>query len=470
MTNIDVNPGPASSLPANLTIFNGLLHFTASDASGNELWRYNFVNPIRLTDINPAGGSSTPQFLTLFDGALYFSAQDAGNAGTFGRELYRWDGAAATRITDINAGTLSSTPSSLIAFDDALYFAATDQNTVGNELWRYDGAVTPAADINPGLPSSSPRTPIVFDGSLFLRADRPDVGGELWRYVLRDQAGAHTVVLPAGQGAVARDFGNLRVVNAGADRRTAESTPVSLTAALTDPFPASPGGFGFSWQVTADNGQIVPAGTTQDFAFTPTDDGRYTVVVTSTDANDGNRQYRDTVFVFVGNVVPTLDAGADAALNEGQLLTRSLTFTDPGADSWTATIDYGDGSEIVTIPAAELTDRAFDLSHVYTDNGAFTVLVSVTDDDGGTATDTLLVTASNLTPTANGGGDQTVAEGTEVLLNAAVADPGARRHPRLSLERGGEQRAGDSGGGHTDLRVRADRSGHLHGDTYRDRR
>ncbi|HEY4632638.1 MAG TPA: ELWxxDGT repeat protein, partial [Candidatus Limnocylindrales bacterium] len=179
---VDVNPGAASSFPSNLTAFNGLLHFTASDASGTELWRYNFVSPTRLTDINPGAGSSSPLSLTLFDGALYFSATDGGAAGTFGRELYRWDGAVATRITDINAGTLSSSPSNLIVFDDALYFAATDQNTVGNELWRWDGAVTLAADINPGFPFGSPAQPIVFDGSLFVRADRADVGTELWRY------------------------------------------------------------------------------------------------------------------------------------------------------------------------------------------------------------------------------------------------------------------------------------------------
>ncbi len=57
LMNIDVNPGAASSFPGNLIVFNGLLHFTATDASGNELWRYDFVSPTRLTDINPVGGS-----------------------------------------------------------------------------------------------------------------------------------------------------------------------------------------------------------------------------------------------------------------------------------------------------------------------------------------------------------------------------------------------------------------------------
>jgi len=113
------------------------------------------------------------------------------------------------------------------------------------------------------------------------------------------------------------------------------------------------------------------------------------------------------------------------ALNEGATLNRALTFTDPGADTWTATVDYGDGTEIATIPGADLTDHAFDLAHTYTDNGVFTVLVNVSDGDGGTATDTFRVTASNLPPTANAGADRTVRPrvgGEQPVRAVVVAD------------------------------------------------
>ena len=225
--------------------------------------------------------------------------------------------------------------------------------------------------------------------------------------------------------AEAVDFANLRVADAGADRRSNEGAGVALTGTVTDPDPANGSNISLAWVALDPNGTPVGTGSGSTFSFTPVDDGTYRVRLTATDADDAARTYEDTVFVFVDDVVPTFDAGPDVALGEGSTLTRPLSFTDPGADSWTATVDYGDGSEIVTIPAAELTDRAFDLSHVYTDNGVFTVLVSVTDDDGGTATDTLRVTASNLPPTASGGADQTVAEGAPVVLDATVADPGA---------------------------------------------
>ena len=44
------------------------------------------------------------------------------------------------------------------------------------------------------------------------------------------------------------------------------------------------------------------------------------------------------------NVAPTVAAGSDATIDKGGTFTRTGSFTDPGTDSWTATVDYGDGS------------------------------------------------------------------------------------------------------------------------------
>ena len=49
----------------------------------------------------------------------------------------------------------------------------------------------------------------------------------------------------------------------------------------------------------------------------------------------------------------------------------------PGADTWTATVDYGDGGG----GALALDGKTFALSHTYLVAGTFTVTVTVFDDD-----------------------------------------------------------------------------------------
>jgi hypothetical protein len=121
------------------------------------------------------------------------------------------------------------------------------------------------------------------------------------------------------------------------------------------------------------------------------------VTVTDDDGGVGT----DTVTVTVRNVVPTVNAGADRTIDEGSLFGQTGSFTDPGtADTWTATVDYGDGSG--STPLALNPDKTFSLAHAYGDNGTFTVTVTVTDDDGGVGTDTVTVTVRNVAPGVTG--------------------------------------------------------------------
>ena len=110
-------------------------------------------------------------------------------------------------------------------------------------------------------------------------------------------------------------------------------------------------------------------------------DGTFVVTVTVTD-NDG---LTDTasVTVTVGNVAPAIGAIPDASVQAGAAYTVSGSFADPGADTWTATVDFGDGSA----PAqAMLTTRNFSLVHVYPAAGTFTVTVTIADDDTSSST------------------------------------------------------------------------------------
>ncbi len=122
------------------------------------------------------------------------------------------------------------------------------------------------------------------------------------------------------------------------------------------------------------------------------DNGTYSVTLTVTD-NDGGVG-SDSVTVTVNNVVPVVDAGPDATIQAGDLFSSAGSFTDPGADSWMATVDYGNGSGSQTLSLN--ADKTFILNHVYAGMGVYTVTITVIDDDGGSGSDTAVVTVSAL--------------------------------------------------------------------------
>jgi autotransporter-associated beta strand protein len=119
--------------------------------------------------------------------------------------------------------------------------------------------------------------------------------------------------------------------------------------------------------------------------------GTYTIHLTWRDQHgDGNS---GDLAVTVNNVAPTVHAGGDETVHQGATFTRNGFFTDPGIlDTWTATVDYGDGSG--PQPLALNPGQRFHLRHRYTQPGVYRVIVTVIDDDGGIGTDSFLVTVS----------------------------------------------------------------------------
>ncbi|MFQ5874597.1 MAG: PKD domain-containing protein, partial [Dehalococcoidia bacterium] len=99
------------------------------------------------------------------------------------------------------------------------------------------------------------------------------------------------------------------------------------------------------------------------------------------------------------NTAPIVEAGADVTVQEGDTFSGSVSFTDPGDDIWTATVDYGDGSEV---QSQTLTVNTFTLNHIYTDAGVYTATVTITDDDGAAGSDTIGVHVIHTYPTLPG--------------------------------------------------------------------
>ncbi|MCC6928999.1 MAG: DNA/RNA non-specific endonuclease [Gemmatimonadaceae bacterium] len=117
-------------------------------------------------------------------------------------------------------------------------------------------------------------------------------------------------------------------------------------------------------------------GTGVSASHTYAQDGSYTVQLTVTDARGLSTTTATTA--TIANVAPSIAALASVALYPGERYTANGSFTDPGVDPWSATVDYGLGGGPV---ALALTGKTFALSQVYATVGTFTVRVSVADDD-----------------------------------------------------------------------------------------
>lgn len=161
-----------------------------------------------------------------------------------------------------------------------------------------------------------------------------------------------------------------------------------------------------------------------------------TVTVTDKDNASGTQ----TMVVTVNNVAPSFNGlGGPSTIGEGQTFSRTnQQFNDPGAnDAWTGTVDYGDGSGVqaltfTSIRTTNFSRGTFNLSHLYVDNGVFTVTVVVTDKDGGstTANNTFQVAVNNQTPGANVNFNfGALEDGTPVTVGGTFFDAGANDAP-----------------------------------------
>jgi hypothetical protein len=92
--------------------------------------------------------------------------------------------------------------------------------------------------------------------------------------------------------------------------------------------------------------------------------------------NDGLTDAISTT-VTVANVAPVIGDLPAATLLPSDTYVAAGSFTDPGSDAWSGTIDWGDGAAASPIA---LTGMTFASSHVYRSPGAFTVTVRISDD------------------------------------------------------------------------------------------
>lgn len=189
--------------------------------------------------------------------------------------------------------------------------------------------------------------------------------------------------------------------------RTSEGAAVPLVVSTADP-----GGDPVSvrW---LDGGLQVATGLT----WTPPadDDAVYDLRI---EAMDDEGAVGTLLHTFtVDNLDPTAGLTGDTSDAAGPTLSWTATGADVPADTLRFDWDVGDGT---TYPDAGTT-----LSHTYTRNGRFPVVVTVTDDDGGADTATLVVDITGFGPVLT---DlvvpDTVPEGSTAALSCTADDQG----------------------------------------------
>ena len=133
----------------------------------------------------------------------------------------------------------------------------------------------------------------------------------------------------------------------------------------------------YRWDFESDGTWDTDFSSSSSASHTWSDDHTGTVTV---EVFDGEYYDSDTATVAVSNVAPTIDSftvSPSEPVKLGDLTTVSAGFSDPGSETLTTTIDWGDETSTTA------TGDSIEETHEYATSGVYNITLSVTD---GTAT------------------------------------------------------------------------------------
>ena len=458
---IDIFEGPDGSAPSDMFAWGDQLYFSAmpSTATGRELMAFDGDDVLLVDNINPAKNiSSDPSDFAVYEGNLYFAATNSVLVGSKGRELHRYNGSAVTLVEDYNPGSGSSNPAELTVFADRLYF--TVQPTAATSgLVYYDGAInlvtTPMWGANPmpsdltvvggalylsacdyyddrelylrstkyddfsaininDVGSSSPTGLTEYDGGLYFGANDGVHGNELMRFY-------------GGQGVLVSDIrpgvgwsnpsGMVEYDGALYFSAFVPSTGYELHHLVDQPI------IDYQWAVTTTGGDVqgLTGQNSANCSFIAANDGDYHVTLT-VDVTGTSWSFTDSLDVYAYDVPPTI-AGVvgETSINEGSPFDGTLNIGDPGSDSWSVIVDWGD-EDVQDLGVT--ADPSVPLSHLYAEEGVYNVQITVTDstDPAATVTGGLEITVGNTNPVITSPLVDTVLDEGQIGDYSATAD------------------------------------------------
>ena len=208
------------------------------------------------------------------------------------------------------------------------------------------------------------------------------------------------------------------VADAGGPYVVAEGGAIQLDASRTTDPDLPNDALSYAWDLDGDGQFDDATGISPTFSAASLDGPGAVIVGLRVTDNDGATDTTTTT-VNLTNVAPTAHIGGPFTILEGSTLTLDASgSTDPGDDIARYEWDLdGDG----VYDDATGATAAF----ISTEDGTFTIGVRVTDRDGDWDTATAQVIVDNAGFRAGPGGPYTVAEGSDVVLDASgSSDPG----------------------------------------------
>ncbi|MFW9841940.1 MAG: OmpL47-type beta-barrel domain-containing protein [Candidatus Thorarchaeota archaeon] len=275
-----------------------------------------------------------------------------------------------------------------VAVDDAYSVDEDNQLVVsmpGVLLNDFDVDGDPFAGISIVIGPSNGALELFADGS-FVYTPGPDFSGiDMFTYIVSETGGGPTSNI-ATVTITVNPVNDAPVADAGGSYFADEGSSITFDASSSSD--ADGDQLQFRWDFDGDGNWDTEWSTDPTASYTWEDDfvGAVTVNVT-----DGEFFIIASATVTVYNVAPSVDAGEDQTINEGDSIDFSGSFTDLGIlDTHSIVWDFGDGSPV----AAETLSP----SHVFSDPGVYLVTLTVTDDDEGVGVDSLTITVLDLTP------------------------------------------------------------------------
>ena len=336
------------------------------------------------------------------------TANDAGDADTGANNLQNYPelNSAATTSTTTVAGTLNSTANTTFRLE---FFSNTAADVFGNgEGETFLTAVEATTDAGGDASFAIDVGSAVPVGQL-ITATATDPDGNTSEFSV-------AVAVTDNTPPVADAGGDYAVDEGGAVQLDASASSDDQQDAATLTYEWDLDGDGIFGETGSDAHQGDETGINPTFSAAGLD-GPSSAAVALRVTDDGGLTDTAVATVDIANVAPVVSVNRGQISSEG-LFTSSGTIVDPGNDTWTVEVDYGDGTVLLLNLGA---NKSFSLNHTYdtTQSGVYRLTVLVADDDGGQD----LHVGRRRIATGTAGGDQIhiVSGSTIIEINGVIA-------------------------------------------------